>query len=95
MKKVGLFGCGSGLTLYLDLCSSEELADIEVIFDNGSNLSMSHDIPVARPDSVLEYDLQRIVITSRHYIEIHKQLMVLGVPADKIDTFYGVVGQLN
>lgn len=88
IKKIALFGCGSGLNLYFDMSTHTKDEQIVVIFDNNASLYQGKlDFVVDLPINVELYQFEQLVITSRHYIDIYKQLLLLGVEEERIDIF--------
>lgn len=88
MKEIALFGCGSGLDFYLKLNPQNLINNISVIFDNNPTAkSNAFNIDVVLPINIGNYQFDQIIITSRHYVDIYNQLVVLGVPEQEIDVF--------
>jgi len=91
-KNIALFGFGSGLDLYLNMRTYERDEKIVVIFDNNASLYQgSPDFIVDFPINIELYQFERLFITSRHYINIYKQLLLLGVEEEKIEVFLPMI----
>lgn len=88
MKKIGLFGCGSLLDVFFD---TESCEDVVVIFDNFSKDTSYQGVPICKAEKLLEFDLDSIVITSRHYADIKKQIYLMGFPKEKIFIYPAII----
>ncbi len=93
MTKKVLFGCGTFLNLYLDLCGLAHKQGIKAIYDNTPKCEKVDGIDVlhARELAGSAFDFDEIIITSRHYIDIYNQLVTLGCPESKITVFHALL----
>lgn len=90
MKKV-LFGLGSGLELYVSMAQTHEMQEVQCILDNSPNVDSVLGISVLRPSQFSFSADTKVVITSRHYVDIYNQLIVSGVAPKDIDVFPALI----
>ncbi|EWH09500.1 hypothetical protein DS2_12488 [Catenovulum agarivorans DS-2] len=94
MTNIALIGCGTYLDLYFDMHPEVELNQVKVILDNAPNISEYQKIPVRKLKDMTEKDMENydfFTITSRHHIDLHNQLLTMGITQNKIKVFTAIV----
>lgn len=92
MKTIALFGVGTGLELYYDLHKNEFDNKVLIIFDNGAIENQTFmGIQVYKPSNIHKYEFKQLIITSRHYIEIYNQLLLLDIVEEKVEVFLPLI----
>lgn len=89
MINVALFGLGTGLDLYL----KSKKAEISVMYVLDNSVGRSHykGIPVVSPEEFEHGQVDKVIITSRHYLDMLKQLQVLEYDMQKVSVYIGAV----
>ena len=91
MPATVLFGCGTGLELYLSMLDSSGISHIECIVDNNPKVSEICGIPVKNASYLAQLTDKKIIITSRHYIDIFNQIVANGVAKEDIEVFNALI----
>ena len=93
-ESIMLFGVGTGLDLYFSLHDSAETQSIVAILDNGAHGNSYNGFDVDNPENIDNYKFDKVVITSRHYLDIYKQLRSFEIKDNNIEVFIGVLDLL-
>lgn len=92
MKKVVLFGCGSGLDLFMDLQQDDHSLDIVAIADNRfASVGTAYGKNVISPYEIKSLSFDQVYITNRYCVDSYNQLCVMGIPKSKINIFAPIV----
>ncbi len=89
MYRVLLFGTGSGCE---DLMSLLDFSNVEIVAYVDNNCSATgrtyNGKEVVRPSAIDRYEYDYVIITTRHYDDIERQLLDLNIGKDKIIGLY-------